>query len=223
MPASSAPRAKLSKERIVDAAMELADRRGVEALTIRALAAELGSKPMTLYTHVDGKETLLDLMVERVFSEIDLPPESLEWREAIQARCRSARTVLVRHPWAVPLLESRRSPGPSLLRHHEAMLATLERGGLPLPLMAHGYAILDSFVYGFAIEEANLPDLGGDGLSEAAADIAQAFMTGEYPQLTRLAMEHVARPDYSFGASFDVGLDMILDGLEAASAAAGRQ
>lgn len=223
MPASSAPRAKLSKERIVDAAMELADRRGVEALTIRALAAELDSKPMTLYTHVDGKETLLDLMVERVFSEIDLPPESLEWREAIQARCRSARTVLVRHPWAVPLLESRRSPGPELLRHHEAMLATLERGGLPLPLMAHGYAILDSFVYGFAIEEANLPDLGGDGLSEAAADIAQAFMTGEYPQLTRLAMEHVARPDYSFGASFDVGLDMILDGLEAASAAAGRQ
>ena len=223
MPASSAPRAKLSKERIVDAAMELADRRGVEALTIRALAAELGSKPMTLYTHVDGKETLLDLMVERVFSEIDLPPESLEWREAIQARCRSARTALVCHPWAVPLLESRRSPGPELLRHHEAMLATLERGGLPLPLMAHGYAILDSFVYGFAIEEANLPDLGGDGLSEAAADIAQAFMTGEYPQLTRLAMEHVARPDYSFGASFDVGLDMILDGLEAASAAAGRQ
>ncbi|WP_084073451.1 TetR/AcrR family transcriptional regulator [Demequina sp. NBRC 110052] len=218
MPASSAPRAKLSKERIVDAAMELADRHGVEALTIRALAAELGSKPMTLYTHVDGKETLLDLMVERVFSEIDLPPEGLEWREAIRTRCRSARVVLVRHPWAVPLLESRRSPGPELLRHHEAMLATLERGGLSLPLMAHGYAILDSFVYGFAIEEANLPDLGGDGLSEAAADIAQAFMTGEYPQLTRLAMEHVAQPDYSFGASFDVGLDMILAGLEDAVA-----
>ncbi|WP_084126858.1 TetR/AcrR family transcriptional regulator [Demequina sp. NBRC 110054] len=211
----AAARIALTKERIVDAAMRIADDGGVEALTIRALANELGTKPMTLYTHVDGKDAVLDLMVERVFSEIDDPPADLDWRDAIRVRCRSAREVLVRHPWSVPLLESRRSPGPELLRHHEAMLATLERGGLALPLMAHGYAILDSFVYGFAIEEANLPDMGGDGLSDVAAEIAQAFMTGEYPQMARLAMEHVAQPGYSFGASFDVGLDMILDGLEA--------
>ncbi len=220
MNAAPARRAKLSKERIIDAAMDLADRDGVEALTMRALAAALDSKPMTLYHHVDGKETLLDLMVDRVFSEMDLPPEELEWREAIRMRCRSAREVLVRHPWSVPLLESRRSPGPELLRHHEAMLATLDRGGLPLPLMAHGYAILDSYVYGFAIEEASLPGQGEqEGLAEVAEEIAHVFASGEYPQMTRLAMEHVAQPDYSFGASFDVGLDMILDGLTAAAPA----
>ncbi|WNM28379.1 TetR/AcrR family transcriptional regulator [Demequina capsici] len=220
MTAASAPRAKLSRERIIDAAMELADRDGVESLTMRALATALDTKPMTLYHHVDGKEALLDLMVDRVFSEMELPPEELEWREALRARCRSAREVLVRHPWSVPLLESRRSPGPELLRHHEAMLATLERGGLPLELMAHGYAILDSFVYGFAIEEANLPGQGQqEGLAEVAEEIAHVLESGEYPQMTRLAMEHVAQPGYSFGASFDVGLDMILDGLTASLAA----
>ncbi|WP_084130694.1 TetR/AcrR family transcriptional regulator [Demequina sp. NBRC 110055] len=214
----TAPRAKLSQDRIVDAAMTLADRDGVESLTMRALAAELDTKPMTLYTHVAGKEDLLDLMVERVFGEMDLPPEELEWRDAIRTRCRSARTVLVRHSWAVPLLESRRSPGPQLLRHHEAMLATLDRGGLPLSLMAHGYAILDSYVYGFAIEEANLPDQGGEGLADVAEQMAEVFTSGLYPHMTRLAMEHVVQPGYSFGASFDVGLDMILDGLAAAVA-----
>ena len=111
-----------------------------------------------------------------------------------------------------------------MLRHHEAMLATLARGGLPLPLMAHGYAILDSFVYGFAIEEANLPGQGGhEGLADVAEQIAEVFASGEYPQMTRLAMEHVSQPDYSFGASFEVGLDMILDGLEAACHASGGQ
>lgn len=218
MTTSSAPRVKLSKERIIDAAMGLADRDGVEALTMRALAAELGSRPMTLYHHVDGKETLLGLMVERVFSEMELPPEDVAWREGLRVRCQSAREVLVRHPWAVPLLESRRSPGPELLRHHEAMLATLARGGLPLPLMAHGYAILDSFVYGFAIEEANLPGQGQhEGLVDVAEEIAEVFASGEYPHMTRLAMEHVSQPDYSFGASFEVGLDIILDGLVAAA------
>ncbi|MDN4478477.1 TetR/AcrR family transcriptional regulator C-terminal domain-containing protein [Demequina sp. SYSU T00039] len=207
---------RLTPERIATAAIELADRDGIEALTIRALADHLGTKPMTLYHHVAGKEALLDLMVDRIFAEMEAPPEDLPWREAIIRRCQSTREVLVRHPWSVPLLESRSTPGPELLRHHESMLATLDRGGLPLPLMAHAYAILDSFVFGFALEEATLPAQGGEGMADVAEEIAAAFDAEAYPQLVRLTVDHVMQPGYSFGSSFEVGLGIILDGLEAA-------
>ncbi|WP_296666276.1 TetR/AcrR family transcriptional regulator [Demequina sp.] len=210
-------RPKLSRQRVIEAALELADRDGIEALTIRALADRLGTRPMSIYHYVDGKDAVLDGLVEHVFAEMEAPAADLDWREAIRRRCHSARAVLVRHPWSVPLLESRRSPGPELLRHHEAMLAALARGGLPLPLMAHAYAVLDSFVYGFAIEEASLPAQGGEGMAEVAQEIAAAFQSGEYPHLVRLTSEHVMRPGYSFGASFEVGLEMLLAGFAAAA------
>ncbi len=193
--------------------MGLADRDGIEALTIRALADELGTKPMTTYHHVAGKEALLDGMVDVVFSEMAKPPADLEWRDALRVRCRSAREVLARHPWAVPLLESRRHPGPELLAHHESVLTTLDRAGMPLPLVAHAYAVLDSFVYGFAMQEANLTVQRGDADAELAGEIAAAFDPGAYPMLTRFAMEHAMRPDFDFGDSFDYGLDLLLDGL----------
>ncbi|WP_267127881.1 TetR/AcrR family transcriptional regulator [Demequina iriomotensis] len=206
-------RPRLSRARILDAAMGLADRDGIEALTIRALADELGTKPMTTYHHVAGKEALLDGMVDVVFSEMAKPPADLEWRDALRVRCRSAREVLARHPWAVPLLESRRHPGPELLAHHESVLTTLDRAGMPLPLVAHAYAVLDSFVYGFAMQEANLTVQRGDADAELAGEIAAAFDPGAYPMLTRFAMEHAMRPDFDFGDSFDYGLDLLLDGL----------
>ncbi|WP_062521125.1 TetR/AcrR family transcriptional regulator C-terminal domain-containing protein [Demequina silvatica] len=214
---AAARRPRLSRERVLAAAMALADRDGLEALTIRALAEDLGTKPMTLYHHVAGKEALLDGIADQVFAEMELPPEDLEWRDAIRVRCRSAREVLARRPWSVPLLESRRHPGPSLLAHHEAVLATLARGGLSIPLMAHAYAVLDSFIYGFAIQEANLPVQGGEESAEVAAKVSAAFDPELYPTLVRFTVEHAMRPDYSFGASFDYGLDLILDGLERAA------
>lgn len=218
MPDQVVRKVRLTPERIARAAIELADRDGIEALTIRALAVHLETKPMTLYHHVDGKEALLDLMVDRIFAEMEAPPEDLPWREAIIRRCQSTREVLVRHPWSVPLLETRTSPGPELLRHHEAMLATLDRGGLPLPIMAHAYAILDSYVFGFALEEATLPAQGGEGIAEFAEEVTAAFDPELYPQLIRLTVEHVMQPGYSFGSSFEVGLGIILDGLERAAA-----
>jgi AcrR family transcriptional regulator len=208
---------RLSRDLVVQAAIELADRDGIEALTMRALADELGTKPMSLYHYVDGKDSVLQEMVEAVFAEMEVPPPGLPWRDAIRHRCVSARAALVRHAWAVPLLESGTTPGPVSLRHHEAVLATFERGGLSLPLMAHAYAILDSFVYGFALQEANLPVQGGEGSTEMAGQISQAFDPSIYPTLVRLTVEHVMRPDYSFGASFEYGLDLLLEGLEAAA------
>lgn len=209
--------ARLSREKVLGAAIALADRDGIEALTIRALADSLGTKPMSLYYYVDGKDALLSAMVEAVFSEMELPPKDLPWRDAIRRRCVSARAVLVGHAWAVPLLESGTAPGPVSLRHHEEVLATFERGGFALPLMAHAYAILDSFVYGFALQEASLPVQGGEGSAEMAEQIAQAFDPSKYPTLVRLTVEHVMRPDYAFGSSFEYGLDLLLEGLEAAA------
>lgn len=215
---TTSPRsAPLTRDRVLAAAISLADRKGIEALTIRALAAELDAKPMTLYHHVPGKEAVLDGMVDAIFAEIATPPPDLGWREAVRVRCLSARSALVRHPWSVPLLESRRSPGPVTLHHHEAMLGCLLGGGLSVPLTAHAYAVLDSYVYGFAIQEASVPVAGAAGDQESTEQIAAQIPAQAYPNLMRFAAEHAMQPGYSFGDSFEFGLDLLLEGIEAAS------
>ena len=213
----AAARERLTRARVLEAAVALADRIGIEALTIRRLATELEVKPMTLYHHVPGKEAILDGVVDLVFAEIDDPPQDRPWKDAMRHRCSSAREVLRRHPWAAPLLESRTSPGPATLHHHDAVLGCLRRGGLSWELTAHAYALLDAFVYGFALQEAALPS-GGDGeMVDLADQLVQAFPAGEYPDLVDFTVQHVSRPGYSFGASFDFGLDLLLDGIESAA------
>lgn len=205
----------LSRDRILTGAVALADEMGVEPLTIRRLADALGSKPMTLYGHVANKDDILDGMVDVVFGEIDLPPTELGWRAALRHRCVSAREVLRRHPWAVPLMESRTSPGARTLRHHDAVLGCLRTGGLPTAVVAHAYAIVDAFVYGFAVQEASLPGGGeGDEWNETVDDIAAQLPADEFPHLAAFTVEHVLQPDYDFGDSFEVGLDLVLDGIE---------
>ena len=209
-------RPALTRERVLDGALAFADDVGMERFTIRRLAEALETKPMSIYHHVPSKGEIVDGIVDRVFDEIELPPEDLEWRSAIRRRCLSARDVLRRHPWAPPLMESRPNPGPATLRHHDAMLATLRRGGLSWELTAHGYAVLDSFVYGFALEEANLPGGGGADLADVAEGLADAF--ADYPALAAFTADWVLQPGYSFGASFEFGLDLIIDGLARAAA-----
>lgn len=205
----------LDRERVLVGAVELADEIGVEPLTIRRLAEALGSKPMTLYSHVANKDDILDGMVDVVFGEIDLPPTDLPWRPALRHRCVSAREVLRRHPWAVPLMESRTSPGARTLRHHDAVLGCLMNGGLPTSAVAHAYAIVDAFVYGFAVQEASLPGGGtGDDLDAMAGELAAQLPVDEFPHLAAFTAEHVMQPGYDFGASFEVGLDLVLDGIE---------
>ncbi len=212
-----AKRSTLTRERVLEAAMDLADEIGIEAFTIRKLAAALDVGPMTIYHHVPSKEEIVDGMVEMVFAEIDLPPADLDWKEAMRTRCVSARQVLNRHRWAAPLMESRLSPGPANLGHHEAVLGCLRNGGLSVQLTAHAYAILDSFIYGFAFEEATLPGNGGEGLAEVADEIAASMPLDEYPYLVELMAEHVMRPGYDFGDSFEFGLDLLIEGIDAAA------
>jgi AcrR family transcriptional regulator len=209
----------LTPERVVASAVMLADGIGVDALTIRKLAVELDVKPMTIYHHVPNKEAIIDGMVDLVFSEIDLPPIDVDWKQAIRQRAASARVVLARHPWAAPLMESRTSPGPATLRHHDAVLGCLRAGGFSVERTAHAYALIDAFIYGFALQEASLPATGGDEMGEHAQAMTAAMPVGEYPNLVEFTTEHVLRPGYDFAREFDFGIDLILDGLEAAAAA----
>jgi Tetracyclin repressor-like, C-terminal domain len=150
-----------------------------------------------------------------VFTEIqaEIGASGGGWRDVVRHRAASARVVLRRHPWAVPLLESRTEPGPATLRYHDATLGVLRRAGFPLALAANAYALLDSYVYGFVIQEAALPfeDPGPE-----TAEMMQAFEPDEYPYLVEMAIGHIMKPGYAFGAGFDFGLDLILDGLEQA-------
>jgi AcrR family transcriptional regulator len=206
----------LTKEMIVEHAVELTDKIGSDALTMRKLADAIGTAPMTIYYYVSSKDLLIDEMVERVFSEIEIPPMDQDWKPALRSRCQSARRVLNRHFWAAPLMESRSSPGPANLRHHDAVIGCLRRGGFSIGLAAHAYAVLDSYVYGFAFEETNLPEANRDEFAPAVETIARHIDAKAYPYLVEMAREHVLRPGYAFGSSFDFGLDLILDGLEQA-------
>ncbi len=210
-------RTPLSSERVLDAAVRLADRIGIEKLTIRKLAAELDVKPMAIYHHVPNKEAIVNGMVEAVFTEIDLPPSDDDWRTAMRQRCVSMHEVLLRHPWAPPLMESRPAPGPALLHHHEAVLACLRQGGLPLPWAAHAYAVLDSYVFGFAMQQANLPFGGGEQIGDLADAIISAIPADRYPYLREFTADHALQPGYHFGNSFEVGLDLLLEGISAAA------
>ena len=213
---SSAKRHPMTQERVLAGALELADRIGVADLTIRRLAEALDSKPMTIYHHVPSKDAILDGIVDLVFAEIELPDPELDWKAAMRARCVSAREVLARHPWAVPLMESRRSPGPATLRHHDAVVACLRRG-LSLPMTAHAYAVLDAFVYGFAIQEAALPN-PGDDMAEVVDGLVDEQFAEHFPALHAFTVDHAQQPGYDFGDEFDFGLDLILDGLDARAA-----
>jgi AcrR family transcriptional regulator len=211
-------RPTLSEARVLDAAIRLADRIGIEKLTIRRLADELGVTPMAIYRYVPSKEAIVDGMVEAVFTEIDLPPVEDDWKTAMRRRCVSMHEVLLRHPWAPPLMESRPSPGPALLQHHDAVLGCLRRGGLPLPWAAHAYAVLDSYVFGFAMQEANLPFGGDHEIGDLADAILSAIPAEKYPNLREFTADHALQPGYHFGNSFEVGLDLLLDGLDTAAA-----
>ena len=215
MPATGAAgRTPLSRERVLRAAVALADASGIESLTMRRLGEALGVEAMSLYKHVANKSDLLDGMTDAVFGEIELPAIGSEWRPAMRDRAASARAALNRHPWAIALMSSRTAPGPATLRHHDTVLGTLLRAGFPMALAAHAFSAIDSYVYGFALQEATLPF---DTVEEAAG-VAQtmfARMAAEqYPSLTEFTVQHVLQPGYDYGAEFGYGLDLVLDGLE---------
>ena len=157
------PRPALTRDRVVDAAVRVADRGGLAHVSMRNVGRELGVEAMSLYHHVAGKDALLDALADRVYGEIALPAPDLPWRPAMADRAASARAVLAAHPWALGLIESRRDPGPALLRHHDTVLGCLRRNGFSVALAAHAFSVIDAYVYGFVLTEVNLPFSPGEG------------------------------------------------------------
>jgi AcrR family transcriptional regulator len=216
------PRTPLSRDRVLHAAVEFADGSGLDALSMRKLGEAVGVEAMSLYTHVANKDDLLDGMIDIVFGEVDLPSSKDDWKTAMRDRAFAIRRALSRHRWAIGLMESRKSPGPATLRHHDAVIGCLRNAGFSIELAAHAYSALDSYIYGFALQERGLPFDTPDETAELAQAIMGQFPTGEYPHLAELATEHVLRPGYDYGKEFEFGLDLILDGLARNSERAGK-
>ncbi|WP_137843115.1 TetR/AcrR family transcriptional regulator [Microbacterium sp. 2FI] len=209
-----APGAGLSKQRVVAEAIRLADGEGVDALTMRRLADALGAGAMSLYHYVASKDELLDAMIDIVFDEIELPPDGTEWQSAMRRRAASARQVLARHPWAIGLMESRTSPGPANLRYHEAVTACLRRAGFSVVMATHANWLLDSYVYGFALQEASLPFDTADEFADMAEDVyLPQLPPDEFPYLNESAAALVAA-GFDPAEQFIFGLDLVLDALE---------
>ncbi|MFV2197848.1 TetR/AcrR family transcriptional regulator [Nocardiopsis sp. LOL_012] len=207
------PRQPLNRDRILAAALDLADTQGLGALTMRSLAHELGVRPMSLYRYIHDKEDLLDGMVDLVFSEIALPDPRGPWRGELRRRAVSARRVLARHPWALALLDTRTSPGPATLRHHDAVLGLLMNGGFSPEMTERAYTIVDSYVYGFVIQDAALSFEDPGGAAEAARSALAALDPKAYPHLAAFAAGHLVQEGYAFADQFEPGLDLLLDAI----------
>src|SRR4029079_3374945 len=207
-------RDRLSRERVLRAAIVDADAGGLEAVTMRRLADELGVAPMALYRHVANRDDLIDGMVDVVFGELYLPPTRTDWRRAMRKRAISVRDVLARHRWAIGLMESRSNPGPANLRHHDAVIGHLRAAGFDMEAVAHAYSLLDSYIYGFALTKMNLPFQASDEIGAVAQEMLEPYPLDAYPNLLEILTEHVMKPGYDYGDEFEYGLDAILDSLE---------
>ena len=222
---SAGPRPRLTRERVLRAAVELAHRDGIESLTMRRLAEELDAGAMSLYHHVPNKEQLLDGMIDLVFAEIELPPVGADWRAAMKRRALSTREALNRHRWAVGLMESRTTPGPASLRLHDAVLGCLRDAGFTVEATIRAYSVLDAYIYGFALQEKSVPFDDAEGAAAVAkaqyeeydeleAERKLGVLAEQFPYLAEVVVGHVAKVGYDFATAFEDGLDLILDALE---------
>jgi AcrR family transcriptional regulator len=207
-------RHRLSRELVLQAAMSHADDGGIEALTMRRLAQELGVAPMALYRHVANKDDLIDGLIDVVFSEIALPSTGGDWKAAMRVRAISLRDVLARHRWAIGLMEARHNPGPANLRHHDSVIGSLRAAGFDMARVAHAYSLLDAYIYGFALTKMNLPFDENTDMAAMADQVLAPFPVDEYPNMVAFITDHAMKPGYNFGDEFEYGLDVILDALE---------
>lgn len=204
----------LSKQRVVVEAVRLADRDGADGLSMRRLAGELGAGAMSLYHYVANKEELLDAMIDLVFEEIELPSDEADWQSAMRRQAVSTRQVLALHPWAISLMESRTTPGPTQLRHREAFTACLRKAGFSVLMATHANWLLNSYVYGHALQEASLPFDTADELAEMIEDAyLPQLPADEFPYLNESA-KTLAAAGYDPSEEFLFGLNLILTALD---------
>ncbi|MBM4407153.1 MAG: TetR/AcrR family transcriptional regulator [Chloroflexi bacterium] len=211
--ARTAPRRQpLNRERVLRAAIRLADEGGFEAVSMRRLGQVLGVEAMSLYKHVANKDDILDGIADLVTGDFEVPPNDADWKSAIRRSVISAHQVLLRHPWASSLIESRRNAGPARLRFLDAVIGALAGAGFTMPTVIRAVMALDSHTYGFVLQEQAWP-YDADDAPEAAASFARGLPPGAYPNLRAMA-EMVATAERGVPVNFEFGLDLILDGLE---------
>jgi AcrR family transcriptional regulator len=208
------PRARLNREQVLNTAIALADAGGIEALSMRKLGEELKVEAMSVYRHVANKEDLLNGMIDAVFAEIELPSHSEDWKTALRKRSLSVRAALLRHPWATGLMDSGTQPGHATLRHHNRVLGTLRNGGFSLPMAAHAFSAIDSYIYGFEMQDKALPFQTEEESAAMAQMLLAQLDANEYPYLVELIRDHAAQPGYHYGDEFTYGLDLVLNALE---------
>jgi AcrR family transcriptional regulator len=213
---STDTRSQLSRDLVLRTAVEYADRHGLEALSMRKLADELGAGAMSLYHYVPNKTDLIDGMVDLVFAEIELPALDVDWRTAMRRRAVSTRDALNRHRWAVGHMEGRSTHGPANLRLHDAVLGCLRAAGFSVEMTVHAYSVQDAYIYGFALQETDMtPETPEDFAAVAAQQMEDyAAMLAEFPNLVEVVGGYVAKSGYDYATEFLFGLDLILDGLE---------
>jgi AcrR family transcriptional regulator len=206
-------RIPLSRDRVLRAALELADDSGVEALTMRRLGEELGFEAMSLYRHVANKQDLLDGMLDLVLAEWQLPEgQGDDWMEAIRTTARSVHDALRRHRWAAGLLMTGSHIRPARLRYMEYLLGRLHDAGFDAETTYHVYHLLDGYIFGFSLWEIAYTTIAVD--SAAASKLMQTIPWDDYPQLTEHRDQHLNDGLHREASAFDVGLDLILAGLQ---------
>jgi AcrR family transcriptional regulator len=212
--ATTATREPLNRERVLQAAIALADAAGLGALTMRRLATELGVEAMTLYYHIENKADILNGIVDRVLREIELPPNDLHWKAALRKTAISAHDVLVSHPWAAGLMISTRTASPARLQHIDSILGTLRRAGFSTGLTDRAYHALESHITGFALWQVGMNLGTDDDIRAMATDFLRDFPRDAMPHLAEHIEWHLKPPDPQAEGAFAFGLDLLLDGLE---------
>lgn len=212
-PVGGPRRNPLSKEMVLRAAVSLADETCAGVSSMRMLAKRLGVEAMSLYHHFRNKDLILDGMVDLVFGEIELPPDDTGWQAAMRQRAASMRAALIRHPWAISLMDSRKNPGHATLRHHNAMIGSLRSAGFSIAGAAHAFSVLDSYIYGFTLQELSLPVASSTGVEDVAGSILDQLSRDEFPHLAEMIADRVLKSGYAYTEEFEIGLDLILDGL----------
>jgi AcrR family transcriptional regulator len=207
---------QLSEERVLRAAVELADRHGIEWLSMRKLADELGVSAMSPYYYVPNKERLIDGMVDVVFGEIEPPSLDVDWKTAMRQRAVSTREALNRHRWAIGHMEGRTDHGPANLRLHDAMLGCLRAAGFSVEATVHAYSVQDAYIYGFVLQETDMASVTPEDFAAEAQRQMHAYedVLADYPHLVEVVGGYVAKSGYDYDAEFVFGLDLILDGLD---------
>ncbi|MBL7554672.1 MAG: TetR/AcrR family transcriptional regulator [Bdellovibrionaceae bacterium] len=204
----------IKKEKIIAAAIQLANKDGLDSLSMRRLAAKLKIEAMSLYHHFKNKDEILNALVDHAFALIEWNADPSDWKQSLRQRCYSLRDVLKKNPWAVGLLESRRNPGLKTLKHHDQMLGLFLKSGFSHELTAHSYVLLDSYVYGFAVQERSVPVNDSNDISDMAESIFSGLSPETVPNMIEMITSYYTKPGYSFAAEFEYGLDVILNGIE---------